>query len=443
MPAPDRSVSALDRLRARGPVGIRLGLGRMRALLRELGDPQAALRGALIGGTNGKGSTQAMVGSVLRAAGYHVGQAPSPHLVSYRERIVVDGVPIAAGDLDAVVDEVLAASLPGERRHGPATEFESLMATAFLWFARRGVEVAVIEVGLGGRLDATNAWDGGVAAITNVGLDHQEYLGDTIAAIAREKAAIIKRGDLAVTGAVGEALAVIAGRARRVEAPLRVCPPLAVERVDASGTWLRHERAGRLRLGLLGRHQAANAAAAIGTLEALSDAGIATVTREQLRDGLAGVRWPGRLERLEVGGVAVLLDGAHNPDGCHALAGAWEDIRPGMPDGRVTLLLGMLRDKDVAGSLAALAASTSLRSAGLVASSVPGTQRALPAADLAAAWAAQPGTSAAVAALDDADGALTRALERAAREGGALVVAGSLYLVGHVRGRLLGVDADA
>ena len=193
---------ALTRIRARGHIGIRLGLERMRALLAELGDPQLALRGALVAGTNGKGSVVAMVAAMLGAAGLRTAQSPSPHLSSYRERIMVDGQPIAAADLDALLEEVLRASQPGEARHGPATEFELLTAAAWLWAARQRIDVMVMEVGLGGRLDASNTWAADVAAITMVGLDHQEYLGDTLAAVASEKAAIIKPGCHAVTGAL-------------------------------------------------------------------------------------------------------------------------------------------------------------------------------------------------------------------------------------------------
>src|SRR5918998_689079 len=172
-----------------------------------MGYPHAGLRGALIGGTNGKGSTQALVASALREGGFRVGQTPKPHLQSYRERIVVDGRMIGVADFCDLVDEILDASAAVESRHGPPTEFEVITAAAFTRFRRAGVQVAVIEVGLGGRLDATNVWQGGVTAITNVGLDHMEHLGPTVEAIAREKAAIIKRGDYAaVTGATDPAL---------------------------------------------------------------------------------------------------------------------------------------------------------------------------------------------------------------------------------------------
>src|SRR6266540_5166727 len=170
---------ALRALEERGRFGIRLGLGRTRALLRGLGDPQVNVRGALIAGTNGKGSVLALVDAALRAAGQHVGTTPKPHLVSYRERIQVDGHPISADDFGRLVERVLAVSAGVARRHGPPTEFELLTAVVFARFAEVRPDVAVVEVGLGGRLDATHAWDGGVAAVTNVDLDHTDRLGDT------------------------------------------------------------------------------------------------------------------------------------------------------------------------------------------------------------------------------------------------------------------------
>jgi dihydrofolate synthase/folylpolyglutamate synthase len=414
----------------------------MRALLHELGDPQRGLKGALIGGTNGKGSTQAMVAAMLRAGGLVVGQAPSPHLTDYGERIVVDARAISPADLDRLLWEVLAASVPGEPRHGLATEFELLMAAAFLWFARRAVDVVIVEVGLGGRLDATNTWDGGVAAITNVGLDHQQYLGTTIASIAAEKAAIIKAGDRAVTGATGEALAVIRRRAVRLGVPLTECRPLVVERMELTGMLLQDPRLGPLRLPLLGRHQAQNASVALATVAALGEAGIARVEEDALRSGLAQARWPGRMEVLVHEGATLILDGAHNPDGAAWLAASLDELRAYLPEGPVTLLLGILRDKEVADVLRALTGSELLREARLVATRVPDTDRSLDAASLARAWAALPGTRSASLVDDDADAVLDVALELARSEGGPLVVAGSLYLVGHVRARLLDGQTD-
>ncbi len=351
--------------------------------------------------------------------------------MSYRERIVVDGSPIDARDLDEVLTEVLAAATVVERRHGPSTEFEALTAAAFLWLARAGVDVAVIEVGLGGRLDATNAWDGGVAAITNVALDHTEHLGPTVAAIAREKAAIIKRGDLAVTGATDRALTVIRRRAGRVGAPLTITRPLDVLGSDRTGQVVVDPALGGLRLGLLGAHQAANAAVALAILEALGRAGITQASADSIRRGLAEARWPGRLELLRVDGVDVLLDGAHNVDGAgpsRRRSTTWGPPR----QGRATLLLGVLADKDVPGILDALRTAPALRDALVLATPVPDSARALEGAALARAWGegARP--------MGSADEALDEGLVLAASAGGPLVVAGSLYLVGHVRGRLSG-----
>ncbi len=432
---------ALTRIRARGPIGIRLGLERMRALLAELGDPQQALRGVLVGGTNGKGSVAAMVASVLQAAGRSTAQSPSPHLSSYRERILVDGRPIADSDLDGLLEEVLRASAPGEPEHGPATEFELLTAAAWLWAARRGVDVLVMEVGLGGRLDASNTWSAQVAAITGVGLDHQEYLGDTVESVAAEKAAIIKPGCRAVTGASGSALVVIEARAREVGAPLAVCPPLGVAGMDLSGLILQAPRLGRLQVPLLGRHQAANAAVALGIVDALAAAGVAEVPDEAVVAGLARTRWPGRLEVLEHDGLTVLLDGAHNPDGAAALAAAIEELAPHLPPGPVTLLLAIMADKAVVEVVSALVASERLREANCLATRVPDSDRSLPASDLAAAWATATGRATGDA-IDDADEALQRACELAEAAGGPLVITGSLYLVGHVRARLV-PDVDA
>lgn len=438
------SADALTRIRARGHIGIRLGLDRMRALLGELGDPQLALHGVLIGGTNGKGSSAAMISAMLRAAGASTAQSPSPHLTDYRERILIDGRPIDAADLDALLEEVLRASAPGESRHGPATEFELLTAAAWLWAARRHVDVLVMEVGLGGRLDASNTWDAEVAAITSVGLDHQEYLGDTIESVATEKAAIIKPGGRAVTGARGAALAVIEARAREVGAPLTVHAPLAVEGMDLDGLRMREPRLGKLYLPLLGRHQAANAAVALGAVAALGDAGVTRVPDDALRAGLSATRWAGRLEHLTRGDLHILIDGAHNPDGARALAATFEELAGRLPQGPATLLIGVMADKAVVEIVEALAGPTALREARVVTTRVPDAPRALPADALAAAWRAVLGPDdRGVEAVEDADEALDRAMTLARAAGGPLVITGSLYLVGHLRPRLVPDGDDA
>jgi dihydrofolate synthase/folylpolyglutamate synthase len=426
---------ALTRIRARGHIGIRLGLARMHALLTQLGEPQRQLRGVLIGGTNGKGSVAAMVASMLAATGYTTGQSPSPHLHSYRERVTIDGRPISAADLDALLEEVLRAGEPGREEFGPATEFELLTAAAYLCSARRAVDVMVMEVGLGGRLDASNTWDADVAAITQVGLDHQEFLGDSLSSVADEKAAIIKSGSHAVTGATGEALAVIQRRAAAASVPLTVCVPLTVRAMDRHGLLLGHERLGELWLPLLGRHQAANASVALGVIDALASAGVADVPDAAVRRGLETTRWPGRLELLDYAGLTIVVDGAHNPDGTAVLAATIDELSATLPRGTATLLAGVMRDKEVKEMLKGLASSDVLRGSRFIAAGVPETERTLPAADLAKLWSAEAGTPA--VAIDDADAALDEALASARRESGLLVIAGSLYLVGHLRSRLV------
>ena len=433
---------ALAAIESRGRFGIRLGLGRVKALLRALGDPELSVRGALVAGTNGKGSVIALAGSALRAAGYRVGETPKPHLVTYRERIVVDGRPIAAAEFVRLVDEAIAAADRIARRLGPPTEFELLTAVMFRHFAEAGLDVALVEVGLGGRLDATNAWDGGVAVLTNVGLDHMDRLGPTINAIAREKAAIVKRGDTAVTGADGEALAILRRRCLRLGVPLAVMPPPPVLGWTRDVLTVDLPGLGATDLGLRGRHQAANAAVADGLLDALEAAGIATVPAVARRRGYAAARWPGRLELVTVptprGERDVLLDGAHNPDGAAALALALDDLRPhlagggGTPTSPLTLVWASMADKDVAGVIAAVARARSLAGATVICTALD-LPRALPAPDLAAAWrAGLPGGD--VRVVPDADEALDLAL----REGrGPVVVAGSLYLVGAARARLV------
>jgi dihydrofolate synthase/folylpolyglutamate synthase len=425
---------ALRALAERGRFGIRLGLGRTRALLRELGDPERSIRGALVAGTNGKGSVLALAAAALRQAGYRAGETPKPHLVTYRERMQVGGRPVDPATFARLVREVLAAADRVPRRLGEPTEFELLTAMVFRWFAEERVDLALVEVGLGGRLDATHAWDGGVAAITNVDLDHTDRLGTTIPAIAREKAAIIERGDVAVTGASGEALAVVRRRAARLGVPLTIAPPAPIVGLARDGIEVDLAHLGRTRVGLRGRHQAANVAVADALLDALETAGIATVSDDNRRAGYAGARWPGRLELIEVGGREVLLDGAHNPAGAVTLATALDDLRPFVAAGPPTLVTASMADKDVDGVIAALLGSAALAVAGvLVIATQLDVPRALPAADLAGRWrVAAPALR--VDTVPDPDAALNAAL---ASTGGLIVVAGSLYLVGLARGRFV------
>ena len=432
---------AVRALESRGRFGIRLGLGRARALLHELGDPQTTFRGALVAGTNGKGSVLALCASVLRAAGIRHGETPKPHLVSYRERLAIDGEPVDPDTFARLVGEVLPAAEKVARRHGEPTEFELLTAVIFRWFAEQDIRVALVEVGLGGRLDATHAWDGGVAAVTNVALDHMDRLGATVPLIAREKAAIIERGDLAVTGAEGEALAVIRRRAKRMGAALTEVSPARLLGWDRNGIDVELPGLGRTRVGLRGRHQASNVAVADAVLDALDAAGIATTTDDARRRGYATATWPGRLELIRRGDHDVLLDGAHNPAGASALALALDDLRPFLEGGDMgsppplTLVVASMADKDVDGVIRALVNAAAMRGAIVAATSLD-LPRALPAEALAARWRALGGGAAIkrVVAIDDPGDALDLAIADAP---GPVVVAGSLYLVGEARRRLV------
>ena len=307
------------------------------------------------------------------------------------------------------------------------------------------MDLAVVEVGLGGRLDATHAWDGGVAAITNVDLDHMDQLGSTVTAIAREKAAIIERGDLAVTGADGAGLAVIRQRAGRVAVALRVVPPARLLGWDRDGIVVDLPGLGETRVGLRGRHQAANVAVADAVLDALAESGIAIVGPAARRLGYADARWAGRLELIEArpdgpGSTReVLLDGAHNPAGAAVLAQALEDLRPFLAGGSerqpppITLIIGAMADKDVAGIVRALAGAPALAGAAVICTEV-GEARALPAVELAAVWASTAGPGAQPRVIRSPAAALAAALAVAP---GPIVVAGSLYLVGAVRALLV------
>jgi dihydrofolate synthase / folylpolyglutamate synthase len=421
---------ALRALEERGRFGIRLGLGRTRALLRELDHPERSVRGALIGGTNGKGSVVALAGAALQAAGYRVATAPKPHLVTYRERIQIDGKPVEPDDFARLVGRVLVAADRIAPRFGEPTEFELLTAVVFARFAEVRPDVALVEVGLGGRLDATHAWDGGVAVITNVDLDHMDRLGATIPLIAREKAAIIERGDLAVTGARGEGLAVIRRRARRLGVSLREVPDPAVLGWDRDALEVDLPGLGPTTVGLRGRHQAVNAAVAAATLDALAAAGIANVPDDARRTGFATAVWPGRLELIRARDRDVLLDGAHNPAGAAALARTIGDLRPWLAAGPLTVVMAAMGDKDVDGVIAALADTSSVSDGTVIATAVD-SPRAMPPAELAARWSSIGGPGVEIEANPIA------ALERALTGTGPIVVAGSLYLVGVARSRLL------
>lgn len=395
--------------------GIRPGVERISALLARLGHPERRHPVVHVAGTNGKGSVCALLGSVLRAAGYRVGRFTSPHLVSYRERFYFDGAFISQDDLDAGLARVTAESAPLLAEFGPVTEFETLTAVGFDWFARQPMDVLLLEVGLGGRLDATNVVARpAVSVVTRIARDHTQLLGESLTEIAREKAGILKPGVPAVTGADGDALDEIESRAAAVGAPL-------VRARDAR--WLGPGETGdlieiagaRFEIGLSGAHQAQNAAIALETLERLRAQGW-TIPDEAVRDGFRAARWPGRMDRwTSASGQRYLVDGAHNLDGVEALVRALHD-RPD-PRGRV-IVMGVLADKEPEPMMRALARAA----ATLVLTTAPSTRAMDPRA--LAARLEHPD----VRIEPDWKEALLLA-ERLA-QGREIVVAGSLYLVG-------------
>jgi dihydrofolate synthase/folylpolyglutamate synthase len=427
---------AVAALTERGRFGISLGLQRVERLMAAVGHPEHGLRGALVGGTNGKGSVVAMVIAALRAAGSTVGTMPKPHLVGYRERIAVDGEPISAADFAAAVERVLPAIDRVAAEIGPPTEFEALTAAAIAELARRRVDLAVVEVGMGGRLDATNVLDLGVAAITNVQRDHERHLGSTLTAIGGEKAPIIKRGNLAVTGASGRGLRPVLDRCHALGVPLRRAgrgQPYAATLRESGWDGLvvdlrtpSRSLAG-LRVGLVGAHQADNAAVAVALLDAIAERWEIEVADEAVRAGLAAARWPGRLEVLDgtaLGIGRVLLDGAHNPAGAAALARALDDLGLRRP----SIVFGAMRGKKVRDVLRALAPLEPRFT--FTAVDDPGAHRP---EELAAHWSELGGRG----RVDPDPASAVRSAG-----GDPVVVAGSLYLVGAVRGIITGTREE-
>lgn len=398
------------------------GLERMSTALSSLASPHRKYRCLHVGGTNGKGSVASTWASVLAQRGDRVGLYTSPHLRSYRERIVVDGRPLPASRLVRTAGEL--APLVGRLK---MSLFEAWTLLALAVFAEEDVDVACVEVGLGGRLDATNVVSPDVVAITNVAIDHQDYLGRTLGAIAREKAGIIKPGVPAVTvESTGEVAAELEARAERVGAPLhRVDPARHVLdlRVGARGTRFRFLSAqwGEMEVEtpLAGAHQAVNTAVALKALELLPR----PPAREVALRGVAKVEWPGRSDVREVDGVQYVFDVAHNVAGVHALARMLEDLEVARP---LVALLGVLGDKDWARMLPPL-----LRIADHAVFTVPmSAPRARTWNPRAVAEAA--GETAPVEVVEQVVAAAKRARELAEDGGGTVVVTGSCHTVGDV-----------
>jgi len=416
-------------------LSMKLGLESVRALASVSGDPQKAFPAVHIAGTNGKGSTAAMTSSILRAAGLRVGLYTSPHLVSITERIRIGDDEIAPDEFSRLATDVRAA---GERlvaeKALPAspTFFEQVTMISYLYFAEREVDLAVMEVGLGGRLDATNICEPVVTAITPVGFDHQKYLGDALSSIAGEKAGIVKSGvPVVIAPQSGEAMTAIIARCREMNAPvIETSDPLDIEAEGGDeniGRYRFRYRASHdeyaVRLGLRGRHQITNALVAIHIAEQLQTAGF-DIPSPAIVEGLNTAEWPGRLEmiRPSPSQAPLLLDGAHNAAGARALRDFLDEYFHSIP---ITIIFGAMADKAI-GEMSEIL---------------------FPAADrviitrIASPRAADPNAIAEmvkpdVVCIENVDKALEEAVRITPRHG-LICVCGSLFLIGEVKQSLL------
>ena len=414
--------------------GIKLGLERIQKLLARLELPQERYRTIHVTGTNGKGSVSAMLAGILRHSGIHTGFYSSPHLVSYTERIRVDGQAISEQEfadclssIKVYIDQMVA---DGEEC---PTQFEVLTALAFFYFAIKHVEYAVIEVGLGGLLDSTNVVVPEVSVITNVTLEHADRCGGTLEGVAHHKAGIIKDDVPVVTAAQGVALDIIRQQAEEKNADIFVAgEDFSAEFISCESNFQRLEFSSGLlgavkepyTLHLLGKHQIENAAVAVMAAKLIHNLDD-RITNKTIDDVLSLVSWPARFERVEMGHQKIIIDGAHNPAGMVALR---ESLDLYYPAEERVLLLGILKDKDIDTMLDIL-----LRPNDTVVVTVPHSDRASDPQLLAGKVAAHVQH---VEAVADNDEAMNRALELANGEK-LLVMAGSLYLVGELRKMLL------
>ena len=432
----------LDRLTSLETFGIKLGLENISRLCEALGRPARSFTTRHVAGTNGKGSVTAMAHAALRAAGLRTARYTSPHLADITERFVIGEGAVDTDTFNAVAHEVLDLAdrlvASGALRVLP-TFFEATTAIAFELFRRAAVEVAVIEVGLGGRFDATNVITPVAGAITTIGFDHQQHLGSTLGEIAFEKAGIIKPRMPIVTGALPpEAMEVVRRVAHERGATLLESATdtrVSAEAIDGAArvtVQTPNGRYGPLTLALRGDHQIGNAVVATRLLEAAAATGV-PVTAAHIERGLSSAHWPARLEYLQMDGRhRVLLDSAHNAEGAGALAAHLRRWHPG----GLPLVVGIMRDKDVQDILAPLLPLTSL----VVATSAP-TPRALPAEELAArvrATAERLGLGRLTVEVDDDP---LHAVERALASADLVCAAGSIFLVGPLRERLLSRSA--
>ncbi len=423
---------ALVELQKLTKFGINMGLQRISSLLTHLGNPQERVQCLHIGGTNGKGSTCAILAAVLQRAGYRVGSFTSPHLESYTERYTVNGTPIAEDDFARYLFRVLEKYNQVKEETGEApTEFEVLTALAFLYFAEIQVDILLLEVGLGGDIDSTNVIRQPLLSIiTNVTLEHCEYLGDTVEAIAEKKSGIIKEGRPAITASPDErVLEVLRRVAREKQAVLHEIykeTSWDLVRETEEGQIFNLSTPAKERNGLLlalrGQHQLVNGATAVLAVDLLKEMGW-QVTEDAIRQGLHKVKWPGRLEKINERPL-IILDGAHNPAGLQALALWLAETRKQVS--KVILVIGMLDDKGRS------AVNYLKPLADLVIITRPSSARAAH-WDLLAEYFKDAGKGIYLTEKPREAVAKARAL---AGENDLILVAGSLYLVGEVRQHL-------
>lgn len=401
--------------------GSKPGLERISGMMEQLGNVQEDLKFIHIAGTNGKGSVSAMLSSVLTAAGYRTGLFISPYIMRFNERMQVNGVPISDEELAEIVTEVQPVAESMTER---PTEFEIITAAAFLWFARQKCDIVVLETGLGGRLDATNLITKNVCAvITNLGMDHTEYLGNTLGEIAGEKCGILKPGCPVVAyRSAPEAMKVIRARAKELECPVRTADfgKIKALSADLQGQTFQYKQFPELTVHLLGAHQLKNAAVALETISVLRKAGW-EIPDEAVVQGMDATRWPGRFEVLQDNPL-VIVDGAHNPQGVESLIAAVKEYLPGQ---HIVCVTGVLADKDWKPMMDRLKTVVS----DFVAVT-PDSPRALGNVRLARYLTDREHW---VSVADDVEKGLTGALERAKATGGMVLACGSLYMAADVR----------
>lgn len=395
------------------------GLSRTQELLHRLGDPQKKLKFVHIAGTNGKGSTAAMLDSILRAAGYRCGLYTSPFITCFNERMQVEGNMISDEEL-ATITELVKPHAEAMEDH--PTEFELVTAIAMMFFARQNCDVVVLEVGMGGELDSTNIIDTPeVSVITNIGYDHMEVLGNTLEEIAAAKAGIIKGGDTVLYRCAPSVEAVFENRCRETGARLHKADfdSLRLKQATFEGQCFDCGKREDIFLPLLGQHQLRNAAVVLSAVDALTAKGW-KISEEELRTGLKNVSWPGRFELLRKDPI-FFVDGGHNPQCIEALARNIADYLPGRP---ITALTGVMADKDYADMYRIVEPYITR-----FVTVTPCNPRALPAQQLAEDLCRY---GKAATACESVEEGVRTAIAQTEPEG-AVVAFGSLYMVGDIR----------